>query len=111
MAMIRSTPQFKIVDVRTVLLTGPCTQDPHLIGCRLLRSAAFIEIDAQGVSTSSAVTTGTGETYAGYFVPEIVPSVIDFHKPILMGMDLSELSVGEIMGELKKCRCPSLPWL
>ena len=34
----------KITDVRTVLLTGPCTNDPFLSECRKYRSAAFIEI-------------------------------------------------------------------
>jgi hypothetical protein len=34
----------KITDVRTILLTGPCTNDPLLREARKLRSAAFIEV-------------------------------------------------------------------
>ena len=34
----------KITDVRTILLTGPCTNDPFLREARKVRSAAFIEI-------------------------------------------------------------------
>ena len=34
----------RITDVRTVLLTGPCTNDPWLSECQPFRSAAFIEI-------------------------------------------------------------------
>ena len=33
-----------ITDVRTTLLTGPCTNDPFLREARKLRSAAFIEV-------------------------------------------------------------------
>ena len=48
----------KITDVKTVLLTGPCTGDPYILSARRLRSAALIEIhtDSQHV--------GIGETYA-----------------------------------------------
>jgi hypothetical protein len=28
---------------------------------------------------------GLGESCAGYFCPEIVPSIVDFVKPVLMG--------------------------
>src|SRR5688572_27964747 len=36
----------KITDVRTTLLTGPCTNDPYVLEIRQLRSAAFIGIEA-----------------------------------------------------------------
>ena len=48
-----------ITDVRTTLLTGPCTNDPFLREARKLRSAAFIEVLTAGGPT------GLGETYAG----------------------------------------------
>lgn len=57
----------KITDVKTVLLTGPSTNDRFLRESRQLRSAAFIEVHTDGK------VTGLGETYAGYFCPEIVP--------------------------------------
>ena len=49
----------KIVDVRTVLLTGPSTNDPFFLEARKLRSAAIIEIE-----TDDGIV-GLGETYAG----------------------------------------------
>ena len=69
----------KITDVRTVLLTGPYSGDPYILACRPRRSAAFIEIH-----TDSGLV-GWGETYAGYFFPEVVPEVVEFFKPILLG--------------------------
>jgi L-alanine-DL-glutamate epimerase-like enolase superfamily enzyme len=75
----------KITDVKTILLTGPCTNDPYLSEARQLRSAAFIMIE-----TDSGLT-GIGETYAGYFFPEGVPAVVDFFKPILVGNDVDNI--------------------
>ena len=69
----------KITDVRTVLLTGPCTGDPFISEARKRRSAAFIEIH------TDTELVGLGETYAGYFCPEMVPEIVDFFKPILVG--------------------------
>jgi hypothetical protein len=37
-----------ITDVRTILLTGPCTNDPFLSEARKRRSAAFIEVITDG---------------------------------------------------------------
>ena len=74
-----------ITDVRTTLLTGPCTNDPFLREARKLRSAAFIEIfTADG-------TIGIGETYGGYFIPEAVPTIVEFFKPILIGQTVEDI--------------------
>ncbi len=75
----------KITDVTTILLTGPCTNDPFLSECRGLRSAAFIRIH-----TDSA-PTGLGETYAGYFCPEVVPGIVEFFAPILIGQTVDDI--------------------
>ena len=75
----------KITDVRTVLLTGPCTNDPFLSETRTLRSAAFIEIH------TDTEHVGLGETYGGYFAPESVPSIVDFFAPILVGQDVDDI--------------------
>ena len=69
----------KITDVKTVLLTGPISNDPFMLECRQLRSAAFIELH------TDAGLVGLGETYAGYFCPENIPSIVEFFKPILVG--------------------------
>ncbi len=74
-----------ITDVRTILLTGPCTNDPFLREARQLRSAAFIEVLTQ------EGPIGLGETYAGYFCPEAVPAIVDFFKPILLGQTVEDI--------------------
>src|SRR6476619_3176191 len=68
-----------ITGVSTVLLTGPSTDDPYLAALRPLRSAAFIEIH------TDTEHIGIGETYLGYFMPELVPALVDFFAPILIG--------------------------
>lgn len=75
----------KILDVKTTLLTGPSTNDRFLREARLLRSATFIEV------LTDCEYTGIGETYAGYFCPEIVPSIVDFFRPILLGQNVDDI--------------------
>ena len=85
----------KITGVRTTLLTGPSTNDRFLREARKRRSAAFIEIDTdEGI-------TGIGETYAGYFCPEVVPSIVDFFAPIPIGADPS--AVDELWQRMYHC--------
>ncbi len=68
-----------ITDVKTILLTGPTTDDPFLYRARRTRSVALVEVHTdRGLS-------GVGETYAGYFCPELVPQAVEFFKPILIG--------------------------
>ncbi|MBP1994020.1 mandelate racemase/muconate lactonizing enzyme family protein [Paenibacillus eucommiae] len=74
-----------ITDVRTILLTGPCTNDPFLSEARKLRSAAFIEIH------TNTELIGLGETYIGYFFPESVQPIVDFFKPILIGQSVDDI--------------------
>jgi galactonate dehydratase len=64
-----------------VLLTGPCTADPYLLEARQLRSVALVEIHTDGP------LIGIGETYAGYFCPEVVPAIVEFYRPILVDAD------------------------
>lgn len=85
----------KITDVKTILLTGPCTHDPYLSEARKLRSAAFIRIE-----TDSGLT-GLGETYAGYFFPEGVPPIVDFFKPILIGNTVDDIP--ELWSRMYQC--------
>jgi len=75
----------KITDVKTVLLTGPNTNDPFLSEARKLRSATFIEIE------TDTEFVGIGETYAGYFCPEMVPEIVEFFKPILLGQNVDDI--------------------
>jgi L-alanine-DL-glutamate epimerase-like enolase superfamily enzyme len=84
----------KITDVRTILLTGPSTNDRFLREARQRRSAAFIE-----VHTDSGIT-GIGETYAGYFCPEAVPPIVEFFAPILIGADAP---VDELWQRMYRC--------
>ncbi len=88
-------PGTRIVDVRTVLLTGPFSDDPWLLRSRRRRSAAFVEIQtADGV-------VGVGETYLGYFFPEAVPLVVDYVKPILL--DAQSLDIRDLVGWMRLC--------
>jgi L-alanine-DL-glutamate epimerase-like enolase superfamily enzyme len=75
----------RIADVRTVLLTGPSTNDPYLAALKRLRSAAFIEIE------TDAGHVGIGETFVGYCFPEIVPPIVEFVKPILLHADTLDI--------------------
>src|SRR5262245_27859184 len=75
----------RITDVRTVLLTGPVTLDPFVCECRKWRSAAFIEIH------TDSELIGLGETYAGYFCPELVPEIVNFFRPILCGQEVENI--------------------
>jgi len=75
----------KITDVCTVLLTGPCTNDPFLSEARKRRSAAFIEVH------TDTELIGLGETYAGYFCPELVPVIVEYFKPILIGKTVDNI--------------------
>ncbi len=85
----------KITDVKTVLLTGPCTNDPFLLEIRKRRSAAFIEIH------TDTEHIGLGETYVGYFFPEVVPEIVEFFKPILIGQVLDDIP--ELWNQMYHC--------
>ena len=85
----------KITDVKTVLLTGPCTGDPYLTEVRKLRSVAMIEIH------TDTDLIGLGETYAGYFCPEVVPEIVAFYKPILVGQGVD--NIAELWGRCYRC--------
>ncbi len=85
----------KILDVRTTLLTGPSTNDRFLREARRLRSAAFIEI------LTDTEHIGIGETYAGYFCPEVVPSIVEFFRPILMGQNVD--NIPELWSRMYHC--------
>lgn len=76
----------KITDVKTVLLTGPSTNDPFLREARKRRSAAFIEIH------TDTEHIGLGETYAAYAFPEVVPEIVEFFKPILIGQNVDNIA-------------------
>lgn len=76
-----------ITDVQTILLTGPCTNDPYLSEARARRSAAFVEVHTdQGI-------IGVGETYGGYFIPEAISHIVNFFKPVLVGQPLEDIEL------------------
>ena len=76
----------KITRVETALLTGPINYDPYVLVCRKRRSAAFIEVH------TDAGIVGLGETYIGYFCPEVVPEIVKFFEPILIGQNVDNIS-------------------
>ena len=75
----------KITRIRTLLSTAP--QKDVFMKARTRRSAAFIVIE------TDTELTGLGETYAGYFVPELVPRIVEFYAPILVGQSPLEVDV------------------
>lgn len=75
----------KITSVNTILLTGPCTNDPFLSEARKRRGAAFIRVE------TDTELVGIGETYAGYFFPESVPGIVEFFEPILVGQTFEDI--------------------
>ncbi|WP_135557307.1 mandelate racemase/muconate lactonizing enzyme family protein [Paenibacillus cymbidii] len=87
----------KITDVKTVLMTGPCTNDPFLSEARKRRSAAFIEIH------TDTELIGLGETYIGYFFPESVPTIVDFFKPILIGQTVEPDNIDVLWRRMYQC--------
>ena len=87
----------KITDVRTVLLTGPCTDDPYILSARKLRSAALIELH------TDSEHIGIGESYAGYFCPELVATAVEYFKPILMGVDILETGIHTLWQRMYLC--------
>jgi galactonate dehydratase len=87
----------KITDVRTVLLTGPSGNDPFLQPLRKRRSAAFVEIH------TDTELVGIGETYQGYFCAEIVPEIVAFFKPILVGLKDPEINPRALWQRMYQC--------
>ena len=75
----------KITDVRTVLLTGPCTNDPYLSEFRKYRSAAFVEIH------TDTGLVGIGESYNGYRCAELYPQAVAYFAPILLHQSVDDV--------------------
>lgn len=91
----------RLRDVRVVLLTGPCTDDPWLSVFKQTRSAAFVEVE------TDAGVIGIGETYAGYFFPESVPLIVDYLKDILLNAapfeDPATLDIATLTHRMRTC--------
>ncbi|SDT44152.1 L-alanine-DL-glutamate epimerase [Jiangella sp. DSM 45060] len=71
----------RITEVSPVLLTGPSSNDPWITFAKRTRTAGFVEL------RTDAGLTGVGETYAGYFAPELIGPVVDYVRPILLGAE------------------------
>jgi galactonate dehydratase len=85
----------KISDVQTILLTGPSTNDPFFREARKWRSASYVEI------TTDDGMTGLGEAFLGYFLPEAVPAMIEFFRPVLIGQGVD--NIGELWQRMFHC--------
>lgn len=55
--------------------------------------------------TTDAGVSGLGESYAGFFAPEIMSTVVDFYRPLLLGQDPSD--IGSLW---RLCYTRSLYW-
>lgn len=93
----RKGEAMKITDVQTVLLTGPCTADPFLLEARRRRSVALIEIH------TDAGVIGIGESYAGYFCPELVAVAVQYYRPILLGVTFPETDIHTLWRRMYLC--------
>ena len=87
----------RITDLRTVLLTGSSGNDPYLKATRKVRSAAFVEVH------TDTDLVGIGETYLGYHAPEIVPAIVEFFKPILVGVSDGEIDPPALWRRMYRC--------
>lgn len=85
----------RITSVEPVLLCGPSSNDRWITVSKRFRAAAFVEIH-----TDSGLV-GVGETYAGYFAPELVPPVVDYVRPILLAAD--DLDVVVLSRRMRRC--------
>ncbi len=85
----------RIVSVEAVLLTGPASNDRWITVSKRRRTAAFVE-----VRTDNGLV-GVGETYAGYFAPELIPHVVDYVRPILLAAE--ELDVPVLGRRMRRC--------
>jgi L-alanine-DL-glutamate epimerase-like enolase superfamily enzyme len=87
----------QITDMKTILLTGPSGNDPYLQPLRKLRSAALIEIH------TDTELVGIGETYLGYHVPELIPNIVEFFQPILVGLNEREIEPRRLWERMYRC--------
>src|SRR5262245_9577282 len=85
----------KIVDVQTILLTGPSTNDPFFSEARKWRSASYVEI------TTDDGMTGLCESFPGDFLPEAVPAMVDVFRPIVVGQGID--NIGELWQRMFHC--------
>jgi L-alanine-DL-glutamate epimerase-like enolase superfamily enzyme len=86
----------RIVDISTFLLTAP---GRHLGMPDTQRSAALIQI------TTDDGLTGLGETYAGLYVPTLVPPCVDLYRPLLLEQEPHD--IGRLM---RAMRLRSMRW-
>jgi L-alanine-DL-glutamate epimerase-like enolase superfamily enzyme len=78
----------RIAKVEPILLTA-ANDSQEVVG---LRSVSLIEI------TTDEGLTGLGETYAGFYVPELVLPIVEHYAPLLLGQD--PLQIPALMTEL-----------
>jgi len=78
----------RITQVEPILLTAANDVEDTVT----LRSVSLVEI------TPEEGLTGLGETYAGFYVPELVPPIVEHYTPLLIGRD--PLEIPALMTEL-----------
>jgi L-alanine-DL-glutamate epimerase-like enolase superfamily enzyme len=70
----------KITGIETKLLAVAWDADPNW-AFRTDMSTALIRVD------TDAGVSGWGECIVGYFAPTVVPALVDFYKPVILGAD------------------------
>lgn len=74
----------KIVDILTHLLTSRWVDHPYLPA--ELHSTALVQV------LTDKGPSGFGETILGYFAPELVPPLVNFYRPLLLGEDPEKIN-------------------
>lgn len=74
----------RITAVETILLTGPSSNDRWINFAKQTRTVGLVRV------TSDTGLTGIGETYCGYFAPELIDPVVELVRPILTDGDSTD---------------------
>jgi L-alanine-DL-glutamate epimerase-like enolase superfamily enzyme len=85
----------QIISVEPVLLSGPTSNDRWITVAKRMRTAAFVEVRADNGMV------GIGETYAGYFAPELVAPIVGYIRPILLAA--REVDVPALSARMRRC--------
>lgn len=76
----------RITRLLTTLISASWGEtDPYWKGGNIKTSAIVTVETDEGV-------TGVGETLLGYFAPEVVPAVVDYYAPLLVGRDPDDIA-------------------
>ena len=77
----------KIINVEGIILSSTYGTGKTLGQPKGVKSLGFIQL------TSESQQTGLGETYAGVYVPELIPQTVEFLKDMIIGKSISDVDI------------------